>query len=198
MLHKSKIAGMLFFTLFIFIFTNTASAHCDSMEGPVVKASQKALETGNINYVLIWVRAEDEPEIQKLFDKVLHVRKLNDEAKELADMYFFETAVRIHRMGEGEPYTGIKPIGYHPEAGIELADLAIEKNSLSQVLLHIPKEKQEKVKELFTDLQSKKNYDVNDIKAGREFVAAYVHFIHYVERIYNNREDKVDEILHKH
>jgi hypothetical protein len=30
-------------------------AHCDTMEGPVIKAARKALETGNINLVLIWV-----------------------------------------------------------------------------------------------------------------------------------------------
>jgi len=186
MLYKSKFVMVLFLATFIIIFTSSASAHCDSMKVPVVKASQKALETGNINYVLIWVRAEDEKEIKEMFDKVNKVRAVGLEAKELADMYFFETVVKVHRMGEGELYTGIKPVGYHPEEGIEAADVAIEKNSLSEVLLHIPREKQEKVKELFTDIQSKKNYDVNNVKSGREFVAAYVHFIHLVEGIFNS------------
>ncbi|MBZ0198830.1 MAG: DUF6448 family protein [Ignavibacteriaceae bacterium] len=183
MLLKSKLVMMFLLASFVFIFTNTTSAHCDSMEGPVVKASQKALETGNINYVLVWVQAKDDPEILNLFEKVLRVRKLNDEAKELADMHFFETVVRIHRMGEGEPYTGLKPAGYHPSEGIEAADVAIEKNSLSEVLNIIPEENQKKVEELFTDLQSKKNYDVNDVEAGRKYVAAYVHFIHYAEEL---------------
>lgn len=167
-----------------------AFAHCDTMEGPVVKASQKALETSNINYVLIWVQANDEQEIQNLFQKVLRVRKLNDDAKELADMYFFETVVRLHRMGEGEPYTGIKPVGYHPTEGIEAADVAIEKNSLSEVLAHIPNAKQKEVKRLFTDLQSKINYDANDLTAGRRYVAAYVHFIHYVESIFGAKTEQ--------
>jgi hypothetical protein len=35
------------------------------MDGPVVKAAQKALETGNVNLVLIWVRKNDEGEIRK-------------------------------------------------------------------------------------------------------------------------------------
>ncbi len=190
MSHKSKILLMLFMSSFIFIFSNTTSAHCDTMEGPVVKASQKALETGNINYVLIWVQVKDEQAIKTLFEKVLRVRKLNDEAKELADMYFIETVVRLHRMGEGEPYIGIKPVGFHPEEGIEAADVAIEKNSLSEVLEHIPKEKQNEVKELFTDLQSKMNYNVNDLSAGRKYVAAYVHFIHYVESLFSGTEKK--------
>ena len=29
--------------------------HCDTRDGPVVKAAIKALETGNLNYVLIWI-----------------------------------------------------------------------------------------------------------------------------------------------
>lgn len=37
------------------------------------------------------------------------VRAKGKEAQELADMYFFETLVRIHREGEGAPYTGLKP-----------------------------------------------------------------------------------------
>jgi hypothetical protein len=194
---KQSIFLITVFLSIIIAFTNL-SAHCDTMEGPVVKASQKALETGNINYVLIWVQAKDEQEIRNLFEKVLRVRKLSNEVKDLADMYFFETVVRVHRMGEGEPYTGIKPAGYYPSEGIEAADVVIEKNSLSEILTQIPEAKQEEVKELFADLQSKMNYDVNDLKAGREYVETYVHFIHYVESLFNGEEVKDSHGEHKH
>jgi hypothetical protein len=166
------------------------------MEGPVVKASQKSLQTGNINYVLVWVRGEDELEIKALFDKVNKVRTFSPEAKELADMYFFETVVRVHRMGEGEPYTGLKTVGYHPEEGIEAADVAIEKNSVENILAHLDKKYHSKVNDLFNHLQLKKNYDVNDVKAGREYVEAYVHFIHYVEELFNGDKNTIKE--HKH
>ena len=79
-------------------------AHCDSMDGPVVKAAVKALETGNVNLVLIWVQERDSTQIQEAYQKTIAVRKLNTEARELADLWFFETLVRIHRAGEGEPY----------------------------------------------------------------------------------------------
>lgn len=195
MLLKSKFARMLFLASLIFILSNTASAHCDSMEGPVVKASHKALENGNINYVLIWVRAEDEAEIKAIFDKVKKVRTLGPEAKDLADMYFFETVVRVHRMGEGVSYTGLKPAGYEPEEGIEAADIAIEKNSIESILAHLNEKHHSKVKDYFKDLQSKKSYEVNDVKAGRAYVAAYVRFIHYIEELYNGGEK---EIHNKH
>jgi Family of unknown function (DUF6448) len=191
---------ILFITIFlsIIITFNNLSAHCDSMEGPVVKASQKALETGNINYVLIWVRAEDEKEIKGMFDKVNQVRALSPEAKELADMYFFETVVRVHRMGEGVGYTGLKPAGYKPEEGIEAADIAIAENSLDPIYAHLDEEQNPTLKEYFTELQSKKDYDVNDLKAGREYVEAYVHFIHYVEALFNGEEANDTHSEHKH
>ena len=182
---------MLFLASIVFIFNDTASAHCDSMEGPVVKASQKALETGNINYVLIWVQAKDEKEIKEMFDKVNKVRSLGPEAKELTDMYFLETVVRLHRMGEGEGYTGLKPVGYKPEKGIEVADNAIETNSIDKLLSGLNKKHHAKIKEYFVGLQSKKNYDVNDVKGGREYVEAYVHFIHYVEDLYSGEEKNI-------
>jgi phosphotransacetylase len=177
---------------------NTTFAHCDSVEGPVVKAAQKTLETGNINYVLVWVRAEDEQEIKAMFDSVNKVRALSPEAKELADMYFFETVVRVHRMGEGVGYTGLKPVGYQPEEGIEAADIAIAENSLEPIYAHLDEEQNPKVKEYFAELQSKKDYDVNDLKAGREYVEAYVHFIHYVESLFNGEEVQDSHSEHKH
>jgi len=195
---KINIRQIVFLMIFILTFSNAGFAHCDSMEGPVVKASQKALETGNINYVLIWVRAEDETEIKDKFDKVNKVRILGAEAKELADMYFFETVVRIHRMGEGVGYTGLIPAGYKPEEGIEAADIAIEKNNLSEIFAHLEESQHSKVKEYFTDLQSKKNFDVDNVATGRKYVESYVHFIHYVESLYSGDMEQTEEHMHNH
>ncbi len=69
-----------------------------------------------------------------MFNKIINIRNNCPDAKELVDMYFFETVVRIHRMGEGEPYTGLKPAGYKPPEGIEAADKAIETGSLEYLL----------------------------------------------------------------
>lgn len=191
-----KISGFLL--IIMLLLTVNVFAHCDSMEGPVVIASQKAIETGNINYVLIWVRAEDESEIKELFEKVNKVRTLSPEAKELADNYFFETVVRLHRMGEGVDYTGLKPVGFPIEEGIEVADIAVAENSLASVYAHLSEENNPEIKDYFSEVQLKKDYDVNDLEAGREYVAAYVHFIHYVEARINGEEVKNNHSEHKH
>jgi len=133
-----------------------------------------------------------------MFDIVNKVRTLSPEAKELADIYFFETVVRVHRMGEGVGYTGLKLAGYHPEEGIEAADIAIAENSLESIYAHLDEEQNPKIKDYFAELQSKKDYDVNNLKAGREYVEAYVHFIHYVEAIFKEEDVNDTHSEHKH
>lgn len=163
---------------------NKIYAHCDGMDGPVVQAAQKALETGNVNPVLIWVLKDNEAEIKNAFQKTLAVRKLNPQAKELADMYFFETLVRIHRAGEGEPYAGLKPAGRDLDPAIPAADKAIESGKLEPLLKILTETVETEVREKFKVVAAKKKFKPDDVEAGREYVEAYVPFVSYIERIY--------------
>jgi hypothetical protein len=175
-----------FFTFIIMISAQEVSAHCDGLDGPVVKAAKKALETENVNLVLIWVRKESENEIKSAFQKTLDVRKLSPEAKEMADLYFFETLVRLHRQGEGAPYTGLKPAGRDLGPAIPAADESIEEGSAEKLLKLLTDEVHKGLHQYFQEVISKKNYNLNDIDAGREFIEAYVVFVHYVERLYES------------
>ena len=69
-------------------FANLAMAHCDSMDGPVVKDAQRAIAEKNVAPVLKWVRAEDEDAIRKTFDMTLALRGESDKARSIADRYF--------------------------------------------------------------------------------------------------------------
>ena len=170
--------------LAILIMPVNLLAHCDALDGPVIKAAQKALETGNVSFVLIWVNKQDEGEVKAAFQKTLAVRRLSPEAKELADRYFFETVVRIHRAGEGAPYTGLKAAGQDIGPAIPAADKALEGGSSDQLLRMMTETMQEGVREHFKHTISLKNFNKDDIESGREYVKAYVVFIHYVERLY--------------
>jgi hypothetical protein len=166
------------------VFASTAVfAHCDGMDGPVAQAAQKALETGDVNPVLIWVLKDDEGEIKNAFRKTLAVRKLNPQAKELADMYFFETLVRVHRAGEGEPYTGLKPAGRSVDPAIVAADMAIESGKVEPLLKILTETLETEVREKFKAVTAKKKFQTDDVEAGREYVEAYVPFVSYIERI---------------
>ena len=165
--------------------SNRIFAHCDGMDGPVVTAAKKALESGNVNLVLIWVQKKDEAEIKKAFQKTLTIRKLNPEAKELADMYFFETLVRIHRAGEGAPYTGLKPAGRDLGPAIPAADKAIIDGQWESLFKLLTDKIHDGLHEKFKEVMKKKDFKKNDVDAGREFVEAYVPFVHYVEALYD-------------
>jgi iron-sulfur cluster repair di-iron protein len=167
---------------------NLARAHCDGMDGPVVKAAQKALVEGNVNFVLIWVQPGDEGAIRTAFQKTLVVRKLSPEARELADLYFFETLVRIHRAGEGAPYTGLKPGGRDLGPVIPAADEAIAEGSVDALLELLPESGHTEAHELFEAVLAKKDFKVDDVGAGREYVAGYVTFMHAVERLHGGGE----------
>ena len=165
-----------------------ALAHCDGLDGPVIVDAKKALESGDVNLILIWVQKKDEAEIKKAFQKTLAVRKLNPEAKELADMYFFETLVRIHRAGEGEPYTGIKPAGQNLGPAIPAADKAAADGKLEPVYRLLTEKIHDGLHQKFESVMKKKNFRKEDVQAGREYVEAYVPFIHYVEALYELAE----------
>ncbi|KUG04029.1 hypothetical protein ASZ90_018555 [hydrocarbon metagenome] len=177
-----KIMGILIVSLLItFIWVRKASAHCDTMEGPTVADGKKALETGNINYASKWIAAEFDQELQKVFNLAVKVRKMGSEAQELVDMYFLETLVRLHRMGEGVGYTGIKPYGTPIDPKIAAADRSIAVGNLSPLEGMVPAEQRVELKDRFAKVMALKDFDVNDVAAGRAYIAAYVSFFKFAE-----------------
>lgn len=162
-----------------------AFGHCDTLEGPVIQLARKALQTGNVNLVLPWVRAEDEDEIRHAFEHAQAVRKLGPEARELADTHFFETLVRIHRAGEGAPYTGLKPAGLDLGPAVPAADKALEDGAIEPVIKLLTDAVREGVRRHFHAAYHHRKFDVNDVRAGRAYVDAYVPYVHYVEGLWD-------------
>lgn len=164
-------------------FSNNAFAHCDTLDGPVVQTARRALEKGDVTPLLKWVKADDENEIRTAFQKTLAVRAKGPEAKELSDMYFFETLVRIHRAGEGAPYTGLKP-GEAVDPAVALADKALETGSMDKLVDVLTKAMTNGIRERFKHASETQKHADDSVAAGREFVEAYVIFTHYVEGLH--------------
>jgi hypothetical protein len=175
-------AGVGFFAL----LPARALAHCDGLDGPVVKAAQRALDTRNPALVLIWVQGKDEPEIRKAFEQTLAVRELSPRARELADRFFFETLVRVHRAGEGAPFTGLKPAGRDLSPAIPAADEAVRVGSVEPVRHLLTVAIHERLRHQFGEVMGTKTFEPDDVAAGRAHVKAYVEFIHFVERLYDS------------
>jgi hypothetical protein len=158
-----------------------ARAHCDTMDGPTVADGRRALESGNANVALKWVDADHESELQAAFDLARRVRGLGDDARELADRYFLETLVRLHRAGEGEPYTGIRPSGIAIDEKVVAADRAIAEERLAPLEPLVSGDELPELRERFERVLATKDFDVDDLAAARGYIAAYVAFFHLAE-----------------
>ncbi|PIY25552.1 MAG: hypothetical protein COZ12_00080 [Deltaproteobacteria bacterium CG_4_10_14_3_um_filter_60_8] len=167
----------------VLIFPVRSFAHCDTLDGPVVKTARAALEKGEATPLLKWVRAADELEIKEAFRKTLAVRAKGAEARDLADMYFFETLVRIHRAGEGAPYTGLKP-GAEVDPAVALDDQALEDGNIDKLVDVLTNAMGKGIRERFHRASETRKHADDSVTAGREFVEAYIVFTHYVEGLH--------------
>lgn len=166
------------------VSARNALAHCDTLDGPVVNLAREALAKGDVNIILPWVAADKEAEIRKAFDLAVAVRGKGEKEKELADTYFFETLVRVHRAGEGAPYTGLKPAGLDLGPAIPAADKALETGNPQELLKLINEKVHDGIHKYFVAAREKKANAGESVEAGRAYVAAYVPYLHFVERLY--------------
>lgn len=171
--------------MIIILFLAAASpalAHCDTMNGPVVLDARTALETRDIQPVLKWVPASAEAEVMAAFERTLNVRGVGEEVREMADMYFFETVVRIHRMSEGVGYTGLKP-ATAVAPSIAAADEALKTGSVDALSDMLAEDIREAIADRFAAAYATLQHADHNVEAGRAFVEAYVLFTHLVEGI---------------
>ena len=157
--------------------------HCDTLDGPVVVDAKAALAKGDIAPVLKWIPAAGEHEVREAFARTLAVRGKGKEAQELADTWFFETLVRVHRASEGAPYTGLKAGGAEEET-IAAADKALATGKVDELVKLVVEAVEHGIRHRFEETAEKKKRAEHDVEHGRAYVASYVEFIHYGERIY--------------
>jgi hypothetical protein len=163
-----------------------ASAHCDTMDGPAVADARIALEKSDITPILKWIKLDNEKEVTEAFKRALIVRGKGNEARELADFYFFETLVRVHRAGEGAPFTGLKPAGTAVDPAIKGLDEALESGSVDTLIKDVTASVARGIRERFERASLAKSHAAHNVEAGRQYVEAYVEFMHYVERLNND------------
>jgi len=165
------------------VLPGSVSAHCDSMDGPIVPVAQRALETGEITPALKWIPEKYETTVRGAFDRARAIRGQDKSVREIADLWFIETLIRIHREGEGEPYTGLKPAGSMSPA-FAAADAALDTRSVDELANKVADAVRRGIKERFdVALQKRKHADESVVK-GREYVKAYVTYMHFVEAVH--------------
>jgi hypothetical protein len=179
---KYMCAAMVVITGLSLFVAERAAAHCDTLDGPVVKDARLALAKKDPAPVLKWIKKEDEPALRAAFAKAISVRSKGADAQDIADTYFFETLVRLHRASEGEPFTGLKPAGAQEPMIVE-ADRALDAGSIDSLVGHLATEVETSIRQRFSDASSKRKHKDESVEAGRDYVAAYVSFLHYLEHL---------------
>lgn len=164
----------------IALWPRSASAHCDTEDGPAVTDGRLALETGDPSPALAWVHADGDAEVREVFGLAQRVRALGGEARLVADRLFLETLVRVHRAGEGAGFEGIKPAG-EIDPVVAAADRSIEVGEIEPLTGLVPPERLPELRARLARALALKDHDVNDVEAGRRWVAAYVSFVKYAE-----------------
>ena len=146
--------------------------HCDAIDGPVVEAARRALEEGNVDIVLAYAPEEAEREIIEAFEAALSIRGKGPDVAEVADRHFFETVVRLHRAGEGEPFTGLKPAGLDVGPVIPRAEAAIASGSVDDLAAFLTDGVHGEVVERFEDMKRLEGHAGESVPAARRYVSA--------------------------
>jgi Family of unknown function (DUF6448) len=175
--------------------------HCDTLDGPVVKAARLALERGSVNLILPYVPRAADAELRRAFERASRVRALSPEAQETVDYWFFETAVRLHREGEGAPFTGLKPAGLDSGPAVPRAEKAVETGRLEEVGRFLHGVLDEQLHHRFHQVLDRRGYDENDVDAARAYVQAMLGFIVYTHTVYTKllsspHEHPTEEVAH--
>lgn len=182
-LRARTFARIALILLFILFWSLPATAHCDRENGPVAIAAKEALKTGDLNKVLIWVGEEQEQELREKFNQSLEVYNKGGVAADLAQKYFMETTVRLHRAAEGMPFEGLKPASANP-ADIEKAEKALETGNFEPVKELLCSALEKESLKWFEKTRASAENKEESIAAGREWVDNYVKYIVYVHKLY--------------
>jgi hypothetical protein len=154
----------------------TMSQHREALDGPVVRAARSAVARRDLALVLPYVPRAAEAEVASAFDRTLRVRRQSDEARELADLWFAETVVRLHRAGEGASYTGLKPAGVPPDSATDLAEEAVETDSPVALANFLKAKVEREVERRLLHVEALRAMTDGDLEASRKAVEATLAF----------------------
>lgn len=185
-LYKTSFLGIAVIISVLLVAPHYASAHCDTLDGPVIQDAKKAFEAKDITPILKWVKPKDENTVRAAFKKVLNGKAKNTEA---AEHNFFATLVKIHRAGEGAPFTGLKAAGA-VEPAVAEADKALASGSTEALAKLITDDVTAGIKKRYEQAAAAYKHKDESVAQGREFVEAYVAYTHYVERLHQDATGK--------
>lgn len=159
------------------------SAYCETENGPVAVAAREALESGDVERVLPFIPQPDESKIRALFSQTVEARREGDAARALVDRFFIENVVRLHRIGEGAPYTGVKP-ARDPGRMIRTVEAALESEDgtdLSELVIGAVRKELDRRFETALGLK-----DADDMDRARRYAEARLGLVAWAQRLHDH------------
>ena len=152
----------------------------DEMQEPVEKAAKMALETGNVNYILIWLPEESENTLKNLLEKTRCVRSSRMNMQNQVYDWYFATVNRFFNANRYPDYLTTQFGGLAEKPLVLKVDKAIESGDFEEIRDIIPVTHEADAKQRFQHIMDMRNYPVNNIAAGRAYVSAFFDFNRYV------------------
>ena len=162
--------------------------HCDSMDGPVVTAARRAIEARDVDLILPYVKKTSEAEVVAAFERTIRARNGNPTINEVAELYFYDTVVRVHRAGEGAPYTGLKPAGLPVGPVIPVAERAIETGDPTELIRLLTDKVGLEVGHRFSQVMESRRHSEESVDARRRYVEAMLGLEVWSHRVYGCME----------
>ena len=158
--------------------------HCDSLDGPVVNAARRALADGDVRLVLPFAPEAAEGEIRNAFQRAAAARRQGGAAAEVAELWFFETAVRLHRAGEGAPFEGLKPAGRGFGPVIPRVEEALELGRPDEVIAFLRAALDRSVRDRFESAMALKRRSADSLRDARAYTSAVLGFEVFAHHLY--------------
>lgn len=159
------------------------AAYCETENGPVAAAARDALESGEVERVLPFAPQVDESKIRALFADALEARSEGEAARRLVDRFFVEHIVRLHRIGEGAPYTGVKP-ARDPGRMVRTVEAALLEGDGSELTdLVLGEVRRELERRFETALTLKEGADID---RARRYVEARLGLVAWAQRLHDH------------
>lgn len=162
--------------------------------GPVMKAAQMALESGNARHILIWVPEGSENTVRNLLEKACCEQYSQ---KNRATQWYFETVQRLHRSGMRSCYSGPDPFISGEIPIIQKADEAIETGNFEELSSMVPDMHISEARQRFYTIREMRNNPADTPAAGRKYVSAYLDFITYLHNLSGIEEEYGDKKSNK-
>lgn len=145
--------------------------------GPVMRAAKMALETGNVDYILIWVPEESANTLKNLLEKTCCERTTRRKARNHSVEWYMQTINRLHSEYFRPHDLNISTKTAEERRTILQVEKACETGNFDEIATVMQVTSDEEIRRRFNEVLDKSDYDVDNIAAGRAYVSAFTDFI---------------------